>query len=71
MFCFPISDHVMVSQRTVSFKCRHMHVRPRAYVCVISEKTKRKIPWRTPRGLNWENKTYKLKRSIIAMNYEF
>ena len=48
-----------------------MHVRPRAYVCVINEKTKRKIPWRTPRGLNWENKTYKLKRSIIAMNYEF
>ena len=40
MFCFPISDHVMISQRTVSFKCRHMRVHPRANVCVINERQK-------------------------------
>ena len=38
MFCFPISDQVMVPQRTVSFKCRPMHMHPYACVCVISKK---------------------------------
>ena len=37
-FCFPISDHVMVPHRTVFFKCRLMHVYPRAYVYIINEK---------------------------------
>ena len=41
---FSLSDHVMVPQRTVSFKCRLMHVHPRAYVCIINEKTKGKFP---------------------------
>ena len=50
----------MVLQRTDSFKSRLMHVHPREYVL-------RQTPWRT-RGLNWENKTNKLKRSI---NYHF
>ena len=36
----------------------------RAYVCITYEKNKRKIPLGTSRGLKWENKTYKLKRSI-------
>ena len=27
MFCFPISDHVMLLEGIVSFKCRLMHVR--------------------------------------------
>ena len=64
MFCFPIADHVIVPERTVSFKRRPMHVHPRAYVCILYEKTKRKIPRRTSsRGLNRENKTYKLKWS--------
>ena len=36
----------------------------RAYVCITYEKTKEKIPLGTSRGLKWENKTYKLKRSI-------
>ena len=31
----------MVPLRTVSFKCRLMHVHPRAYVCIIIEKTKK------------------------------
>ena len=62
MFCFPISDHVMVPQRTVSFKCPvsciHVHG-----TC-IRLAYKRQIPQRTSRGLNWENKTYRLKWSI-------
>ena len=45
MFCFPITDHVMVPKRTVSFNCRLMHVHPRAYVCnIINEMTKGKFP---------------------------
>ena len=44
LFCFPISDNVMVPQRTVSFKCRLMHVHPHAFVCIINEKTKGKVP---------------------------
>ena len=30
MFCIPISDHVMVPQRTAFFKCHPIHVRPHA-----------------------------------------
>ena len=56
LFCFPISDNIMMPQTTFSFKCCLMHVNPRAYVCIITE-----IPWRTSRGLNQENKVYKLK----------
>ena len=42
---FPfLSDHVTVPQRTVSFNYRHMHVHPRAYECIINEKTKDKFP---------------------------
>ena len=41
---FSLADHVMVPQRTVSFKCRLMHMHPRAYVCIINEKTKDKFP---------------------------
>ena len=29
---------------------------------------KRQIPWRTSRGMNRENKTYKLKRSINGVS---
>ena len=36
---FSLSDHVMGPQRTFSFKCRLMHMHPRAYVCIIHEKT--------------------------------
>ena len=36
LFCFPISDNMMVPQRTFSFKCCLMHVNPRAYVCIIT-----------------------------------
>ena len=63
MFSFPISDHVIIPKRTVSFKCRPMHVHPSTYACNLWQE-KRHIPWRTARGLNWESKTYKLKRSI-------
>ena len=69
MFCFPIADHVIVPERTVSFKRRPMHVHPRAFVCIIIiiiifEKTKRKISRRTSScGLNRGDKIYKLKSS--------
>ena len=43
-FFFSLPDHVMVPQRTVSFKCRLMHMHPRAYACIINEKTKGKFP---------------------------
>ena len=49
------------------------HFRPRdsttqnyfhAHINAYLTKRQRQIPWRTSRGLNWENKAYKLKRSI-------
>ena len=40
MFCFLIAGHVMVLQNILSFICRPMRVDVRAYVCIISEKTK-------------------------------
>ena len=36
------------------------------YVCIICNRSKQ-IPWRISRGLNWENKTHKLKRSITSI----
>ena len=41
---FSLSNHVMGPHRTVSFKCRLMHVHSRAYACIINEKTKGKFP---------------------------
>ena len=41
------------------------HARASTYICMHNLwQEKRHIPWRTARGLNWESKTYKLKRSI-------
>ena len=37
LFCFSISDNIMVPQITFSFKCRFMDVNPCAYVCIITE----------------------------------
>ena len=54
MFRFPISDFVMILQRTVSFKFRLMHMDPRAY-----EKTKGKLP-----GEHRVDSIGKLKRCI-------
>ena len=39
-----------------------------AYVRITNEKNKRKIPMRASRGLKWENKMYKLKRSITELS---
>ena len=36
----------------------------RANVRITDAENKRQIPMRASRGLKWENKTYKLKRSI-------
>lgn len=44
MFSFPISDHVIIPKRTVSLKCRPMHVHPRTYVCIIYDKKKGTFP---------------------------
>ena len=65
-FLFPFQVTWLYPKRTVSFKCRPMHVHPRTYGSIKNNlwKEKRHIPWRTSRGLNWESKTYKLKRSI-------
>ena len=40
VFCFPVSYHMIVPQRTVPFKCRPMHVYPRAYVWIIIKRQK-------------------------------
>ena len=60
---FPISDNLMVPQRTVSFKCHLIHAYPRASVCIIYERQK----VNSPENIEWYelgNKTYKIKRSI-------
>ena len=60
MFCFPISDHVMLLEGIVSLMSSYA----RANVRITNAENKRQIPMRASRGLKWENKTYKLKRSI-------
>ena len=58
----------MVPQRTVSFKCRLKHVHPRAYACIINEKTKEN----SLDNITWpelENKRYHLKRFISPAYY--
>ena len=55
MLCFPISDHVMVPWRNLSFKCHPIHVHPRAYVCIGYEITNGTFPVKASRGTgaNW------------------
>ena len=48
---------MIILQRTVFFQTSSC---ARAYVCIIYEKIRVKFPWE----LYWENKAYKLKRSI-------
>ena len=43
----------------------------RANVRITNEKNKRKIPMRASHGLKWENKMYKLKRSIYCLLEQF
>ena len=43
----------------------------RANVRITNAENKRQIPMRASRGLKWENKTYKLKRSIHAFFFLF
>ena len=64
MFGFLVSDHTMVPQRTnvVLYTCIYMHV----YAWLII----RQIPYRTSRGLNWENQRNKQKMSIVQSNIE-
>ena len=62
--CFPIWDYMMLPQRTVSFKFCPMQAHPRAYVCIIYEKTKGKFP--RENQVVWIGKTKhtSLRRSI-------
>ena len=62
MFCFPISDHVMLLEGIVSFKCRLMHGQMYAQLM-----KKKKIPMRASRGLKWKNKMYKLKGLFLSV----
>ena len=60
-FVFPFQlDHVMLLEGIDSLKLS-------SYACsnvrITLKKHKRKIPMRASRGLKWENKTYKVKRS--------
>ena len=48
-----------------------MQVHPVAFVCIINEKTKIKFPGKKSRVLNWENKTYKVKRCIVTFSRQF
>ena len=62
-----LSLYVFFSQlrlREVTLKDRFFEVSRYARAHDLGE-DKRKIPLRAPRGLNWENKTYNLKRSIL------
>ena len=43
----------------------------RANVRITNDRNKRKIPMRASRGLKWENKMYKLKRSIALIFVSF
>ena len=65
-FVFPITEYVMVPQRTENcFFPTSSYSRASPCKCMHNKrKDKRQIPWTASRGLNWENKTYKLKRSI-------
>ena len=66
-FCFPISDLVMVPQRTFFFQISS-YARTPTCICMHNKwKNKRPIPWRTSHGLNWENKTYKGRRCISCV----
>ena len=58
---FPNSGHVIILWRTVSFKFLPIHVHMYAQ-CMKRQRVK--FPW----DLYWENKTYKLKRSIEPVN---
>ena len=41
----------------------------RDYLRINNERKKMQIPMRASRGLKWENKTYKLKRSIAEITF--
>ena len=67
-FCFPITEHVMVPQRTEDcFFPTSSYSRASTCKCMHNKwKDKRQIPWRASRGLNWENKTHKLLKKVYC-----
>ena len=67
----PLSLYVLFSHfrprdATRGYSFFQMWSYARANVRITNDKNKRKIPMRASRGLKWENKMYKLKRSIIS-----
>ena len=62
--------HLVFPFQTTRYYCREKFV-SNVVLCTCKftynvRKNKRKIPLRTTRGLKWENKKYKLKRSIVT-----
>ena len=61
MFCFPVSDHVMPSWE---FAFCFFSLIMRTFARAWDDIGKKLFPRVASRGLKWENKAYKLKRSI-------
>ena len=64
MFCFPNSDHVMLPRELAFFFHLLRIPMHRMYVHKTTFERNSPLGYQS-RGLKWENKTYKLKRSIM------
>ena len=62
---YVLFSHFRPRDATRGNSCFQMSSYARANVRITNDKNKRKIPTRASRGLKWENKMYKLKRSIV------
>ena len=61
---YVLFSHFRLRDATRRNRFFQMSSSARANARITNEKNKRKIPMRASRGLKWENKTYKLERSI-------
>ena len=61
---YVLFSHFKPRDATRGNSCFQMSSYARANVRITNDKNKRKIPMTASRGLKWENKMYKLKRSI-------
>ena len=61
---YVLFSHFRPRDATLGNSFSEMSSYARAHVRITCEKNKSKIPIRKSHGLKWENKTYKLKRSI-------
>ena len=65
--CF-LNSPYEIRKISQSDDCRLMHVHPHAYVCMLMKRQKANSLENTS-GLNWENKTYRLKWSITMRDH--